>query len=617
MRKLFLIILVGISSFSFAQIENIDSLKNMLDDVSGKEKIYVLHAITDYYEKLDPEKNLEYHEQILDLARDIEDIEQEVYALGSIGQIKLYLGEYYLAKEYFEKAMVLSQEANYNTGYINSLIALGLVYDYMCRYDSSLNYYIRALEHAEKNESNRGMSVALNNIGIIYARNHDIEKSLIYYLKALDLYSKIGDSTGVGFACANVALAYGRINKFDKSLKYFDRAIDIYKKDGNDKRLTAVLNSQGEVYMSIGEYLKAYTNFVKCLNYAKKIDDKEGIIIASKSLGNYFHMKDDNKTSLKYYNKGLEYAKTINAKEHIMDFYEGIGEIYYVNKDYENAVDNIILKEIYEDSIYNENTQKQLSELEIKYESEKKEKEILLLQAKSVINKKQKVILIGVAIALLIVGVLFIWLFVIKSTSLKRKTLLYEKEKQVAKLEVEKKELAAREAEAESHRLEEEMKANEEINYLKQEKYKEEIKHKYRELSTSTLLVVNKNGILSKIKEDLEKASGQSVGIINKTIKEIIKEIEGNINADNDWDTFKKHFEGVHAGFFERLIKTFPDITHNDLRLCAYMRINLNTKEIAQMLSISPTSVNQRRYRLRKKINLDTDTGLVEYMMNL
>ena len=100
----------------------------------------------------------------------------------------------------------------------------------------------------------------------------------------------------------------------------------------------------------------------------------------------------------------------------------------------------------------------------------------------------------------------------------------------------------------------------------------------------------------------------------SRDLKNLIHEIDHNTDLDEQWQQFKLHFDSVHKGFFERLLKNFPKLTPNELKLCAYLRMNLSTKEIAQMLNISTESVTTKRYRLRKKLGLEKDENLVGYI---
>jgi len=608
------VMMMGVSN---SQHINIDSLEKELEGSRGQEKLQLLIRLSRAYVSVDLEKSLLFEKKVLELARDLGDTYAEVQSIGRLGQIQLYMGDHHAGMDYFMQAVQLAEKVNYPEGQVNSLIAIGLTYTYMCRYDSSLAYYHKALNLSEEIHYERGLSITLNNIGIIYANNEEYDKSYEFYMKALDLYGKLNDSVRVANAYVNLGLVHERNREYQEAMDFFKKAIPIFEKHNEEGRIASSYNSIGLAYYGLEDYSLALQYFKKSLELAKKISDKYTQTSASGSIGRYYSIRGHYDIAIQYLNEGLEIAHEVDSKEDVKRSYALLTKVYKNKKDYKKAFKYQSLYMQIEDSISTDNVQKKILELETKYESEKQEKEIELLQAQNEIKNKQNIILISFLVGLFIVAALAIYIFLVKNVALKRKALLLEQEKELDRLTVEKKELEAREKEAENLRLQEEMKSNEEISTLKEEKYQEEIKSKNRELSTTTLLVVGKNGILTSIKETIDHLLEEKPKDFGKMLKEVVKEIDSSINADKDWDTFKKHFEAVHSGFFERLLQSFPDLTHNELRLCAYMRINLNTKEIAQMLNISPTSVNQRRYRMRKKLDLESDVSLVEYMMNL
>ena len=91
--------------------------------------------------------------------------------------------------------------------------------------------------------------------------------------------------------------------------------------------------------------------------------------------------------------------------------------------------------------------------------------------------------------------------------------------------------------------------------------------------------------------------------------------INKNISNDNDWNVFEQLFDQAHENFFKRLKTAYPDLTQSDLKLCAYLKLNLSSKEIAPLLNISFRGVETRRYRLRQRLSLDSDNNLVEFIM--
>jgi ligand-binding sensor domain-containing protein/DNA-binding CsgD family transcriptional regulator len=150
------------------------------------------------------------------------------------------------------------------------------------------------------------------------------------------------------------------------------------------------------------------------------------------------------------------------------------------------------------------------------------------------------------------------------------------------------------------------------IMKIENEKLNQDIENKNRELAISTMSIVKRNEILYSIKKELLKKDNTG-----KNISAIIKLIDSNLNNSKDWEFFEEAFNNADRHFLEKIKNLHPDLTHNDLRFCAYLRLNLTSKEIAPLLNISVRSVEIKRYRLRKKMNLKHDESLVEYILHI
>ncbi|MFC4220642.1 helix-turn-helix and ligand-binding sensor domain-containing protein [Flagellimonas marina] len=151
----------------------------------------------------------------------------------------------------------------------------------------------------------------------------------------------------------------------------------------------------------------------------------------------------------------------------------------------------------------------------------------------------------------------------------------------------------------------------ERIAQILNDKLQDEIENKNRELAISTMSILKKNKFLSHLKSQLNSISDKG-----RSIKTVIKEIDQNINSEDDWKFFEDAFNNADKDFLKRIKSKHGDLTNNDLRLCAYLRLNLSSKEIAPLLNISVKSVEMKRYRLRKKFNLPHQNNLTDYILN-
>jgi len=158
--------------------------------------------------------------------------------------------------------------------------------------------------------------------------------------------------------------------------------------------------------------------------------------------------------------------------------------------------------------------------------------------------------------------------------------------------------------------------SEQEIIRLRNEKLRSEIEHMNKELTSSTIHLINKNELLNSVKlalSDILRKKDKANS--TEELKRIIKNIDQNITSDADWKHFELHFNHVHGNFTNRLLEKFPKLTPQEIKLSAYLRLNLNTKEIAHLLNISVRGVEISRYRLRKKLMLDRNDNLTDFML--
>ncbi len=186
-----------------------------------------------------------------------------------------------------------------------------------------------------------------------------------------------------------------------------------------------------------------------------------------------------------------------------------------------------------------------------------------------------------------------------------KKTVAFKKE-QTEKLEIK-----------EAKFKEEVKKSESEIIKLKNDKLSTDIKHKNSQLASATMHLVQKSEILTKIKNDLTNIQSDAAPDVKKRIQQITRVIESDIQLDESWEQFETYFDQVHENFFKRLRSKFPELTPKDQKLCAYLRMNLTTKEIAPLLNISVRGVEISRYRLRKKLGLNSEVNLVGFILEV
>ncbi len=183
----------------------------------------------------------------------------------------------------------------------------------------------------------------------------------------------------------------------------------------------------------------------------------------------------------------------------------------------------------------------------------------------------------------------------------------------VKRLKLHKQKIEGEEIEKRQHEM---LKAEQEVIRLKNEKLEAEVNFKNIQLADFTMSVIKRNEQLIRIRDEFMRQSGDKGTTYSHSFQEkIIRLFDKQLSSEDDWQTFETHFDQAHQDFINRLKAAFAHLTQSDLKLCAYLRLNISSKEIAHLLNISLRGVEVRRYRLRKRINISTEENLYEFLL--
>jgi len=293
------------------------------------------------------------------------------------------------------------------------------------------------------------------------------------------------------------------------------------------------------------------------------------------------------------------------------DAYKGMKNCYELLGDYENALTSYTKFQEYKKRIldYKQNAlvlQKQISTEQIMHA-----KELELINSKLDLEIKYNRITLLVLITFLFIIILIIYILRIRNKRVKEKVELEIKKNRIHELEIEKMKLS-------QEQLEHELIQNKQsqvIKKLERVRLEEQIQSKNRELTSTAIHLMSKNDLLYQIQDKISQLNKDGVDATLKTSKEIIFLISDSLRLDEDWKVFKKHFTDVHPYFFDNLKNKYPKITTDELKLCAYLKIQLSSKEIARLINVTVAAVNKRRNRLRKKIQISADEDFQSFFL--
>lgn len=520
----------------------------------------------------------------------------------AFGKAKEYqkISDYYIEQEQYDSAIIyLSNTLSYcNTQASLKIKAssncnLGVVYKELGFFDKSLKHYIDALTFFENQNDIKKIASIKINIGQLFNTMGKPQKALIITREAIQFLTKNNQDTTknetLAFAFNNLGIAFQNTQQSDSALNYYLRSLAIKLKLGKILSASYTLNNIGTLYIDT-DFDKALDYFFKSLTLKRKLNNATGLVNCFTNIGQLYEKKGELEKSLKYQDSAMYLMSKINNPDLKTTILFNLSSVYEKKKDHARALKYLTEYILLKDSIKSLAIEQKLTSLQIIYETEKKEREIQLSKAninileKEIIIKNNRVlILFSIAFGLVLLVVLLIISIRFKQKKFKHKEAILFKEKQIKNIE--------------------------------NEKLKKEVEHKNRELSLLTLHSLHKKELMMQLKDKLE--TNELKKNEDSQTKKLNHLIENILNFEDDWKVFKDHFEAANVNFFKNLESLSADLTQTDLRHCAYIKIGLTTKEIAELLNITPESVQKSRVRLKKKMGLDREIDLKSYIKNI
>jgi len=571
---LLLILLTAILQNGFAQetdnsVKLIDSMLSVLPSQKGEIQFMSYIRLNTLYGRKDPKKGKLYLDKAKELAKKIDDNKL-------LGLVVHQMANYHQSISQFEKAEKLYLEAieMYNDAaytYEMPLVynSLGITLKNLGKTSQAIKAYEKALEYNESENYEKGNLVVYSNLGVLYAKMGNLKVSNAYYEKVEKIALEKNDKFQVALARSNRATNLVDSKSYEVALKMYFDAIPIFEEQGRKLVLGEQYYLIGSAYLAMDSLQKALEHLEKSIVLSNETGETAMLGMANRKMGEVFFKQGNFHTALKQFQKSLKISKETSNNIEIADDYLNLSKTYEQLGDLPKAYENHKLFFTVHDSVFSTESNQKLNELEIKFKTEKnlqeislQKKEIELLEEKQHTAYLQRT---GLIIGLLTTILLFGLIYYIIHQKLKR-------------------------------------------NKLIKEKMESELSFKTKELTTHALHLAKKNEVLNDLKQKAKVLKADANA--DPGYQMLIQTINFDLQDDNNWENFSRYFEQVHKGFNEKAQEQFPAITNNDLRLMALLKMNLSSKEIANILNISSDGIKKARQRLRKKMGIDSNVSL-------
>ena len=575
------VFLILCSIFTFGQNNSgskIDSLKKVLSnthDVSKRVKLEL--SLARLYLKIDYQQSKKYALSGLNFSQkaQIEDFQGELYAI--LGDIAVMQDSLTLAADFYNKAYKIF-ELNDNKGNLSSLSrVLGNIAYVQADFSQAMLYYKQAIELANGTSEKEFLDDIYTNIGVLNMEAGNIKEAQKYLAIALEAANKNNDSTLMAIILLNFGQLYLDINDTIIANKYLNEAYHLYQKYGTSSDLSMVYRCFGKLERLKRNYPAAINYLEKGVKYGLQEDlnylGPKNIILTDLYLElglNYQALKAYD-SSKKYFREALQLGLINRELKVIANSAKGLSEIWYQ----ENAIDSAyfylkIYKE-FSDSLLNDENIRKLANLDANFKYEQlvaaNEQQRIAETEK---HRRNLLIMIFVIVGL-VLTIIILFLFL-----------------KLGRNKIEK-------AELQKNNLEKEL----------------ELRNK--ELTTHVIYQLKNNEFVVSISNKLKNLLVQLQPGNRKIIEDIIREISTD-SGKSTWKEFEVRFQQVHNDFYKNLSNKYPDLTSNELRLAAFLKLNMNTKEISAITFQSTNSIDVGRSRLRQKLGLAKDENLSAFL---
>ena len=490
------------------------------------------------------------------------------------------------------------------------------------RYPEALRDFQKALFHYRTLDRKEDIGFVMTYIGIVHHNTNTYDSAMHYFTEAVHLHEVLGDKIRQGSGIESMAIVQKQLGAYDESIDLHKQSRQIFTEAKDTIGLMQNANNLGIVYKTIGSYEKALVEYAKLYDFATALNNQSAIMgyfINSAILNNHMSnfskaeelarkgikmavdqrvqiteadgrnslaksllQQDRLQEALKEINTSIDISKQIGSLEKEQTAHEIAKDINLSLQKAPKAVYHLEQMQIIKDSIFQLERIKQVNQLQTQYETAKKDAAITLLTKNAEIDTVKKQRLWGGLALLSITSLAFI--YGLSQRSKKQKALI-TKEK--------------------------------EIEAEKREKAEQQLEFKKKELLAKVLQLSKKNEFLNRLEQevtDLKVSIGSSISQSTDRIDRMIT--NDTIDAE-EWSQFSKEFSSVHEDFIQKITQRFGSFSQSEMRLASLLKMNLSSKEVANILRISDEGIKKARYRLRKKMDLETGDDLQGIILSI
>lgn len=528
-------------------------LFGLQNKILAQENVLLYNQIDSLFEQALSIQNYELAQQVLTKSKQIKDNDATAYALSYIGYYYIETGAYEAGILNYQKLYRIGETINDKGIISDAYFGLGEVYSGLKIFNQALEYYRRAEKLAQVNKDTSNLSDIYNGIGNIYSAQDLPQQALDYLLLSRNLSLESNDDKSeVLIVNHNIGIVYAEMGQAERSIPYLEEILAYEKEIGDSIHWAVTYGNLAYAYQNIPDYERAFIYFDTSLYYSNLFKQDEVTYATYKDMSEAYLAMDS-------YKKALDYQKKSHRLEKI---------------------------------VIDRQTQRQITALEVQFDTERTEKELLLAQNKVAdlkINRQRMYLLSLILMAISVI----VFLFYRKAKEdARRKQQLLKIEEELLKSKLKNKE-------------------------LKTQQLQNELNNKQSDLTNLALDIARKNDFSNKLVNKLNDLQQSKTETLKTKLHNIILFVGNHLRINEDLATLQNNIEQINQNFYLKLDTNFSNLSANDKYVLGLIRLNLSNKDIAAIKGISAGSAKVLRYRLRKKLALTPEIDFAIFLQRL
>lgn len=511
--------------------------------------------------------------QALHLAGEQDELTEEVgEVLVHLSRMYCTIGRYSRAERYVNRGLGIHRRAGRKDGEASALVMLGQILCSRGETDKALQAFLHALQLLEPLGFRQSVALIRMNIGNVYFLLGEYAETLRYQLGSLALYETIGDPLGCSDVLTNIGNTYEQLNDNALALAYYNRALVLKRRLGNTPGEATLLNNLGTVYSRLGNREEACRSMYRSLALCESVDDRNGAAVALLNLGVLFMEQQQFDAALEYLRRALHIFRTMSGKADEANCLLSLGQLFMSRGEPGEAVRHL--------------------------------REALALAEAAGVKKIVYEAHSDLSEACEALGDMGAALEHFRNFHRIKEEMFNE-------------ESARRLRTMHLHYEVEQSRKEAELQRMRREQLERDMEMKNRELTATTMMLAQKNGILQELYRQVRELPARPAAEQEHHMRSLLLELEGHLHSGQAWEAFEQHFTQIHETFYSVLRSRCAALSPTELKVCALIKLNLSMKEVAALLTVTDMTVKKHRYNIRKKLGLAEGESLVAFLASV